>query len=620
MRAALLALLVLAPAATALAQPAPGPVVAELTGSPTPVQRADLAAHGFAVTEIIPAAIGSPAPADLAWLRAQSWVARVAPAQLLQPSLDLSTRLIRAGRPVEDLGGYDGSGVTVAVLDSGLDAGHPDFQGRIMANVQFVQGQWVPTSVDMDGHGTHVAGIVGGSGASSGGVLRGVAPGAGLIGMDFGRAFTTTTALLAFDWVLQHKDDYNIRVVTNSWGRAESPNTWDPGDPLVRASTRLVQEGIVVVFSAGNHGPGEATISLEGQNPNVITVGAVDDAAVPASFSGRGPVRDPDGAAMDWVKPDLVAAGVGILSTRSAQATGPIRQPNLVPSQLPGVGQAASEEALRYTELSGTSQAAPHVAGIAALMLQANPALTPADIHNLLREASIDLGPQGPDPITGFGLIDARDAVRLALGAQADRGNVLVVGGEETYTAAGTLSTAAGQLVQTSPFVQAKPQGAVEATFPIKVGATGARFDFAWSPPATGFRVYVVGPLATLGPWTASELQGTDRVVSGRIDDPDPGVYRLVARPTGTGASASYHATMIVDVMAESHLPAKLDERYRAPGPSGPTEQVAQQLQSEFDRLGSEWRRNVPGPEPLLGFAGVGLAALLLRRRRPSAP
>ncbi|HEV8359286.1 MAG TPA: S8 family peptidase [Candidatus Thermoplasmatota archaeon] len=612
----LLVLLLVLPSAVGLAMAqAPERSIVQLRAEPTEAQRAVLLSHGALVLDVLPAAVCDCTAADVAWLRTQSWVARVEPEAALQPTLDLSTRLIRAGPPLLDLG-FDGSGVGVAVLDSGIDVTHPDLEGRVVANVAYVDGQWVPTQVDTDGHGTHVAGIVAGNGQASGGALRGVAPGANLVGMDFGRAFTTTTALQAFDWVLRHKDQYNIRVVTNSWGRAESPNAWDPGDSLVQASNRLVREGIVVVFSAGNHGPGSSSISLEGQNPNVITVGAVDDAAVLAGFSGRGPVVDEVGQAMDWVKPDVVAAGVGILSARSAEGAGPlITPPTLVPSQLPGLTQAASAEAARYVELSGTSQAAPHVAGLAAVMLQANPSLSPAQVHDILRESAVDLGAPGPDDETGFGLVDAVDAVRLALGMDEDLGNILVAGGTETYEARGNLLGGAGQLVQTQPVAQVKPQGAAEAAFPVKVGATAATFRFAWTPATAAFRVYLVGPTTTLGPWTQTTTEGGERVILGRADAPEPGTYRLLARPIGA-PSASYHATMSVAVREEAGLPADLDPRYKAPAPPTALDEVGQQIGSEVDRLGSEWKRAVPAPELALAAVACAAVALVAGRRR----
>jgi serine protease AprX len=608
--ALLLAALLLLPLAPAAATQR---VVVQLRHAPDAEERAALLAHGVPTfLAILPAAIGDVRPDDLGWLRAQPWVERVDPDQPLERHLDRSKPLVRAGRPMLDLG-FDGAGVGVAILDSGIDATHPDFAGRVAADVTYVNGDWQPTRVDTDGHGTHVAGVVAGDGSASGGVLAGVAPGATLVGMDFTRSFTTTTALQAFDWVLRHARESNIRVVTNSWGRAESPNAWDPGDSLVRASNRLVQEGIVVLFSAGNKGPDASTVTLEGQNPDVITVGAVDDAARIAGFSGRGPVRDGAGQAQDWVKPDLVADGVSILSARSAQATGPIQQPLLQPSQLPGLGTPVGQEGARYTELSGTSQAAPHVAGIVAAMLQANPALTPGQVHNLLRESAIDLGPPGPDADTGFGLVDARDAVHRALGQPADRGNILLTGGEETYAAAGSLAAAANQLVQTSPVLQVKSGGVVEASFPVKVGATSARFDFAWQPTAAAFRVYLAGPAQTLGPWTSSRLEGGERVVSGRADDIAPGVYHLIARP-GAPVDAQYRATMTVSVREQAQLPAKLEERYRAPEQLGPLEQVGGELRYELDKAGQALRRAVPGPEPLLALAA--LAAVGLARRR----
>ncbi|MCA1813202.1 MAG: S8 family serine peptidase, partial [Halobacteriales archaeon] len=557
--APLLVAALLAPAA--LAQSSHG-VIVQFARAPTPDERALLALHGVRTfVSIVPAAIGDASPADEAWLRAQPFVARVDADQPLERTDAFAASLIRSGGPLLDLG-FDGSGVTVAVLDSGIDASHPDVAGRVLADVSYVNGGWQSISVDTDGHGSHVAGIIAGNGAASAGLVQGIAPGAGLVGMDFTRAFTTSTALQAMDWVLKNKDRYHIRVVQNSWGRADNPTAWDPGDSIIRASNRLVDEGLVVIFSAGNKGPEPGSVSLEGRNPNVITVGAVDAAGLSPAFSGRGPVRDGSGAVQPWIKPDVVADGVDIASIRSGQAVGKVVQPQLVPTQLPGLGQGVAPEAARYTTLSGTSQAAPQVAGLAAVMLQANPRLTPGQVHNLLRSTAIDLGAPGPDDATGFGLVDARDAVLAAQGQEADHGNVLLRGGEETFDASGTIATATGQLVQTSPVVQVRQGGMVEATFPVKAGATAARFDFSWSPVTVAFQVYLVGPAQTLGPWSTSRTLGTERTISGGEPGLAPGVYKLVARPTGV-ASVSYHATMTATIREQAQLPAQLSDRYR---------------------------------------------------------
>jgi subtilisin family serine protease len=591
-------------------------VVVQLHAPPTAEQRAFLLARGItAFVEVVPAGLGAVQERDLAWLRAQPWVLRVDPDEPLERHLDLSARLLRAGPPVEDLG-VDGRGITVAVLDSGLDVSHPDLQGKVRANVVWQNGQWRDTQVDLDGHGTHVAGIIAGTGAASGGALRGVAPGAALVGMDFSRAFTTATALQAFDWVLRNREALGIRVVQNSWGRAQDGERWDPGDSLVRASNRLVAEGLVVVFSAGNRGPGPSTISLEGQNPQVVTVGAVDDAALRADFSGQGPVLDLQGQEVAWIKPDVVAPGVAVRAARSGQALGAIEQPTLVPSQLPGLGQPAGPEPARYTELSGTSQAAPHVAGIAALMLQANPALTPGQVLNLLREASIDLDAPGPDARTGFGLVDARDAVRRALGQPEDRGNVLLAGGEETYAAQGRITSANGQLVQTSPVLQVNPGEGIEAEVPVLVGATAVRFDLAWTPPEAGFRLFLVGPQRTLGPWTATRLVGPERVLSGFVEDPEPGVYRLLARPAGGNGAVDYRVAATVTIREQARLPAELAEQYRSPEQVGPLDQLASELEYEVAKV----RRVVPGAEALLLPALAAVAVAIRGRSHAKSP
>ncbi|HWH07771.1 MAG TPA: S8 family serine peptidase, partial [Candidatus Thermoplasmatota archaeon] len=229
-------------------------------------------------------------------------------------SPDPNLRLTRAEpAPGGVAGPLTGRGVTVAVVDSGIDAAHPDLLGRVKANVRLVDGRFLDAPGDANGHGTHVAGIVAASGASSEGQWRGVAPEAALVGIDISERFTTTSAILAYDWLYVHRADHDIRVVVNAWGRV-GERRYDPDDPVVRAVDRLVDAGVVVLFSASNHGPGPSTLSVESQNPRVVTVGAVDAAARLMAYSSRGPVAGAKGDA--WVKPDLVAPGEDVVGLR----------------------------------------------------------------------------------------------------------------------------------------------------------------------------------------------------------------------------------------------------------------------------------------------------------------
>jgi serine protease AprX len=311
-----------------------------------------------------------------------------------------------------------GTGVGVAVVDSGLDATHADLAyrpltpgGVVAANYKMVSQGAVPLP-DTDttsGHGTHVASIVAGQGVSDP-TQVGVAPGASLYGFGIGESSTTVWASQAFDWILANGAtmDPPIRVVTNSW---HTTTAYDPDSVITRLVNQMVDKGIVVVFSAGNDGGdgSSATTSGECQIPRagVLCVAAFDDLGSGtrdgkvAPYSSRGDRTRP----ATW--PDLSAPGTNVRGAR------------------PLVGTQTGLAVSPYAELSGTSQAAPHVAGIAALMLQAKPSLTPAQVETLLESTAYKFTDGGaystssPDLgghyAKGHGLADAYAAVKAAL-------------------------------------------------------------------------------------------------------------------------------------------------------------------------------------------------------------
>jgi serine protease AprX len=303
--------------------------------------------------------------------------------------------------------GVSGKGVAVAILDSGI-APHPDLQGRIVASVDFTNGSsgTLVAPADPGGHGTHVAGLVAGDGTASGGAYTGVAPSANVIDVRVisGTGGTTMSTLIAgMQWVLAHRAEYNIRVVNISAGAPITTTYRD--DPLATAVEVLVFAGLTVVVSAGNEGPGASTITSPGSDPFVITVGGVDDNGTAtltddgiASWSSRGPTSI-DG----FAKPDLVAPGRRIVSLRSPGSTLDQEFPDRVVS---GLDPAVPE----YFRLSGTSMAAPVVAGVAALMLERNPALTPAQVKARLVGTATPLL-YGSVNTTGSGLVNAVAAV-----------------------------------------------------------------------------------------------------------------------------------------------------------------------------------------------------------------
>jgi serine protease AprX len=330
------------------------------------------------------------------------------------------TAVTVGARAVQELMGYDGAGVGVAVVDSGITAWHDDLtvangQGqRVTHFVDFVNGYTQP--YDDWGHGTHVAGIVAGNGFDTYGTRNAIAPGANIIALkalDANGNGTISTIIAAIEYAVANKDALNIRVINLSLGAAvtESYNT----DPLTLAAKQAVDAGIVVVAAAGNKGkaangqPQYGAIGSPGNAPWVITVGASssngtarrqDDTM--ASFSSRGPTR------FDYAaKPDLVAPGYGIISL-----TDPLSSFYTSKTEFLLLGKV-SPGYTPYLALSGTSMATPVVAGTVALMLQANPNLTPNLVKAILQFTSQEY--PGYDALTqGSGFLNARGAVQLA--------------------------------------------------------------------------------------------------------------------------------------------------------------------------------------------------------------
>ena len=353
-------------------------------------------------------------------LAASSLVRRVVLDRVVRDSMDRMGETIGATSVRQELG-YDGTGIGVAVIDSGIAAWHddltrPDVPGsqRVDQFVDFVNGR--QTAYDDYGHGTHVAGIIAGNGFDSGGARAGVAPGARLLVLkvlDASGRGRISDVIAAIDYVVSHQGTFNTRIINLSIGAGvfESYNT----DLLTLAAKKAVDRGIVVVASAGNAGRNSqgrdvyGGTTAPGNAPWVLTVGASstqgtagreDD--VMAAFSSRGPT------AIDrTAKPDLVAPGVGAESLSAPGSTlYATRSQYLLSGTVPTTY-------MPYFVLSGTSQAAPVVAGTVALMLQANPTLTPNAVKAILQYTAQQY--EGYDALTqGAGFVNARGAVDLA--------------------------------------------------------------------------------------------------------------------------------------------------------------------------------------------------------------
>jgi serine protease AprX len=321
---------------------------------------------------------------------------------------------ITNGHKVHDGIGLSGKGVTIAVLDSGVDATHPDLpQGtKVVQNVKLVgdlgvtgTSAWLENQPNTDtssGHGTHVAGTVGGTGEASAADSRrerahdGIAPGASLVGIGAGEGLSILYALMGFDYALANREKYGIDIITNSWGSSNS--VYDPSNPINKASYEAYRQGMVVAFAAGNDGPEENTLNPYAIVPWVINVGSGTKAKDLSGFSSRGVEGD------FYKHVDVVAPGSSIISTRA---------PNTALGALGPVVDANNPTYTQYYHtLSGTSMATPFVAGTAALLLEANPDLSPDQIESILMQTASPMN--FPFHVVGGGYIDVLAAVDLA--------------------------------------------------------------------------------------------------------------------------------------------------------------------------------------------------------------
>lgn len=280
-------------------------------------------------------------------------------------------------------GNYSGNDVVVAVIDSGINSQHPDLAGKVIGWHDYVNGQSQP--YDDNGHGTHVAGVIAGTGSVNS-KLRGVAYEAALVGLKVvGADGTGPTSVIAqaVDDVIANRGQFNIRILNMSIAGSGSSNG---KDALALVCNRAVSSGITVVVAAGNDGPEARTISSPAAANSVITVGAGADIGefgfYLAEFSSRGPTAD------GRTKPDLWGPGVNVRSPAGNSG---------------------------YSDVDGTSFAAPFVSGVVALMLDANPGLRPATIKSILTSTAMKWGPNRNNE-AGFGRLQAYQAIARAAG------------------------------------------------------------------------------------------------------------------------------------------------------------------------------------------------------------
>jgi serine protease AprX len=360
--------------------------------------------------------------------------------------------------------GVTGQGVTVALLDTGI-ADVPDLAGRVLpvrddlslnlfnptAPCENLTGE--ATCDDSYGHGTFIAGLIAGNGAASNGAWSGVAPKANLVSVKVAGqdgSADVSTVLAGIQWVVSFKDRYGIKVLNLSLG-TDSTQSYRV-DPLNYAVEKAWDSSITVVVAASNRGPDPGSISKPGDDPLVITVGAVDDMGTPGlgddqlpDFSSRGPT-----AADGLAKPDVAAPGAHVVSLRAPGSAIDTQFPNYVDGS--------------YRKGSGTSMATGVVSGAVALMLQANSGLTPDRIKYAVRAAARSAASDDAMAV-GAGVVDAYGALRAPAGVanqnvprsnglgslDLSRGSVQVALNDPGHTVVSGLQT--GQLLLWNPIV-----------------------------------------------------------------------------------------------------------------------------------------------------------------------
>ena len=342
----------------------------------------------------------------------------------LTVSLDVSARSI-AARPSEEYSpktgwelGYTGKDIVVAVLDTGVDDNHDDLKGKFVAGYDCSGNYgvaWATNPDDKNGHGTHCAGVIMGTGDPDDELADrehvGIAPDAKLVDVkvltDIGGNLGDHL-IMGMEWCIENREQFDIKVLSISVGNKVGGD--DGTNANARTADAAVDAGLVVVAAAGNEGPYNDGFSSVAASDKAITVGAVDDGGtvsrdddVIAEYSNRGPRRsDNDDDVLEELKPDVVAPGTDIMACMYSPRP---------------VGFVTG-----YQQMTGTSMACPHVAGIAALMLEAKPEINASQIKQILRMTADGKGTAYDTSIDekyskeyGFGEVDVYEALRESL-------------------------------------------------------------------------------------------------------------------------------------------------------------------------------------------------------------
>lgn len=440
-----------------------------------------------------------------------------------------SREISGAARTVNNPGDYgraipfSGYGVSVLVNDSGVDGTHEDikFGHHLVQNTQGVTNlaavssllpityiEGVPNTDWGSGHGTHVAGTIGGTGARSNGMYRGVAPGADLVGYGSGAVLFILDAVGGLDYAAtnQFTYDHPIRITSNSWGTS---GKFEPYDPVNIATYELYKRGIVSVFAAGNDGPGEDTHNPYAQAPWVISVAAGEKDGVLTSFSSRGKRGEmgtftmPDGREWTYVnEPTITATGVNVLSTWDS--TGTLCTPAVDDPNVP------TAYAPFYCYMSGTSMATPHVSGIIALMLEANPRLTPLQVKDILERTATNMTGRlsweaGAGHVNAYAAVAEAAGVRGGWGATVNalrefNANALLAPGGDPipfslfFSPVGTVDTMEFDVGPEVAWVTARATVDANTVAVVLIDPDGNRYGSSIALPLLGSTVVAGGP------------------------------------------------------------------------------------------------------------------------------
>ena len=335
------------------------PVIVTYRQMPTTAERERVTALAERyVYRRVPAVAMRVTGATLGRLNEDPNVISVWPDLEMHTMLDVSAPLIRV--PEVWAASGRGTAVRVAVVDTGIDPDHPDLTGRVAAAISFAG----TSAADGNGHGTHVAGTIAGNGAASDGRYVGMAPEAYIYAAkvlkDNGSGLMSDV-MAGVEWAV----DQEVQVINLSLGSDEKS---DGSDPLSKLCDAAADAGVVVCVAAGNAGPRSGSVGTPACAHKIITIGASTDDDQIASFSSRGPTQD------GRIKPDVVFPGVNIVAARADGTS---------------MGTPVGDH---YTRASGTSMATPHAAGVAALLLEGLPSLTPEELKRLLQATAVDLG------------------------------------------------------------------------------------------------------------------------------------------------------------------------------------------------------------------------------------